>query len=82
MVFTFEQFLEYLSPKVKEKYMYNLREYRATEQDFNGFVNEKLDLPGWISHAFLWHGTPENHRYWRRVQERMENIQNSLNHQS
>ena len=82
MVCTFDQFLEYLSPKVKEKYLNNLREYRLTERDFNHFVNQSLRLYDWTSYAFLWCSTSEGQRYWEEVATKMKQIQNRLDQQS
>jgi hypothetical protein len=57
---------KYLTPPVRLRYIYNLKNYRRLTLESKLKGDEELEVLNW---AFLWEHTPEGHYYWERIQD-------------
>ena len=57
---------KYLTPPVRLRYIYNLKNYRRLTLESKLKGSDELEVLNW---AFLWERTPEGHYYWERIQD-------------
>lgn len=59
---------KYLTPPVRLRYIYNLKNYRGLTLESKLKGSDELEVLNW---AFCWAKTPEGHDYWEEIQDRI-----------
>lgn len=59
---------KYLTPPVRLRYIYNLKNYRRLTLESKLKGDEEFEVLNW---AFCWAKTPEGRDYWEEIQDRI-----------
>ena len=73
MELSYQDFLQILSPPVREKFERNVRFQERL--DYNQKINYTLIPSTWVSSSFSWGVTPEGGIYWYRVYKKMLEVE-------